>query len=273
MSAYYNEIEPYCCQWLRNLMAAGLIPDGEVDSRSITEVQPEHVKGFTQCHFFAGLGGWAYAARLAGWPDDRHLWTGSCPCQPFSVIGKRAAFQDERHLWPEWFRLIRKSRPPVVFGEQVANALSWLDLVFADMEAEKYACAAFDLPAASVGARHTRQRLWFVADSDQKRWSDPKGKSAPEARATFRPTPGMVHCATPRSIRGTFEPSKDWVIDGVRGGGNAVRALGNSIVPQVAAEVLMAWMDGDQPRRLRTSTGLDLGEKSTFEAATSRSSW
>ena len=137
--AYYNEIDPYAAQWLRNLIAAGHIMDGEVDSRSIVEVQPDDVKGFTRCHFFAGIGGWDLALQLAGWPADRLAWTGSCPCQPFSVAGKGAGTSDERHLWPEWFRLIRESRPRVIFGEQVETAINhgWLDLVHADLEAER----------------------------------------------------------------------------------------------------------------------------------------
>jgi DNA (cytosine-5)-methyltransferase 1 len=66
------------------------------------------LRGFTQCHFFAGIGVWSYALRLAGWPDDRPVWTGSCPCQPFSAAGKGAGFADERHLWPAWHHLIRE---------------------------------------------------------------------------------------------------------------------------------------------------------------------
>ena len=66
MAAYYNEFDPYAAQWLRNLIAAGLIPAGEVDERSIVDVAPSDLAGFVQCHFFAGIGGWALAARLAG---------------------------------------------------------------------------------------------------------------------------------------------------------------------------------------------------------------
>lgn len=165
--AYYNEWEPYAAQWLRNLIARGLIAQGDVDERSITDVRPDDLRGYTQCHFFAGVGGWSYALRLAGWPDDRPVWTGSCPCQPFSVAGRQRGSEDERHLWPAFFRLIRECRPAIVFGEQVASAIGrgWLDLVFDDLEGEGYACGAAVLPACSVGAPHIRQRLWFVADA------------------------------------------------------------------------------------------------------------
>ena len=164
MAAYYNEIDPFAAQWLRNLIAAGHIAPGVVDERSIKDVAPEDLSGFVQCHFFAGIGVWSHALRLAGWPDDRPVWTGSCPCQPFSSAGARLGTADERHLWPDWFNLIRERRPSVIFGEQVEAAVNhgWLDLVQADLESEDYACGAVGMPAAGVGAPHIRQRLWFV---------------------------------------------------------------------------------------------------------------
>ncbi len=166
MSAYYNEFDKYAAQWLRNLIAAGHIAPGDVDERSISDVRPSDLVGYTQCHFFAGIGGWSLALKLAGWPDDRPVWTGSCPCQPFSVAGQGAGTADERHLWPHWFHLVRSQRPPVIFGEQVDAAIAhgWLDLVQDDLEGEGYAFGAVGVPAAGVGAPHIRQRLWFVAD-------------------------------------------------------------------------------------------------------------
>ncbi|KKK47512.1 hypothetical protein LCGC14_3154430, partial [marine sediment metagenome] len=95
--AYYNEWEPYCAPWLRNLIAAGHIPDGNVDERDIREVCGDDLEGFAQVHLFAGLGGWAYAGRLAGISDDEPIWTGSCPCQPLSSAGQRKGHADERH--------------------------------------------------------------------------------------------------------------------------------------------------------------------------------
>ncbi len=166
MVAYYNEIDPYAAQWLKNLILEGHIAPGLVDERSIEDVTPDDIRGFTQCHFFAGIGVWSYALRRAGWPDDRPVWTGSCPCQPFSAAGKGAGFADERHLWPAWEHLISQCKPNVVFGEQVASkdGLGWLDVVHADLENAGYAVGAVDICAAGVGAPHIRQRLYFVAE-------------------------------------------------------------------------------------------------------------
>lgn len=185
MTALYNEIDPYAAAWLRNLIADGLIAPGIVDTRSIVELQPSDVAGFTQVHFFAGIGGWSLAARLAGWPDDRPLWTGSCPCQPFSVAGKGAGQEDVRHLWPEFHRLIAACRPDVVMGEQVAAAVgkSWLDGVCSDLESIGYACGAAVVPACAVDAPHRQDRLWFVADSSHNGRDERSGTPLSESRS------------------------------------------------------------------------------------------
>ncbi len=164
-SAYYNEIDPFAAQWLRNLIAAGHIAPGEVDERSIEDVTPDDLRGFTQCHFFAGIGVWSHSLRLAGWPDDRPVWTGSCPCQPFSAAGKGDGFADERHLWPHFFHLISERRPQHVFGEQVAagNANVWFDLVQADLEGMGYAFGLVPFTSAGIGAPHIRERAYWVA--------------------------------------------------------------------------------------------------------------
>lgn len=173
MTCYYNEHDEDKAAWLRELIREGVIADGEVDTRSIAEVCFEDLAGFSQHHFFAGIGVWSYALRLAGWPDDRHVWTGSCPCPSFSAAGKGGGFDDPRHLWPDWARLIRKCRPATLFGEQVDDAIGygWLDLVQTDMEREDYAVGKAVLGACSVGAPHIRQRLYFVAHAARERQS------------------------------------------------------------------------------------------------------
>lgn len=309
VNAYYNEFDEYAAQWLRNLIAAGHIAPGLVDERSIKDVRPQDLAGFTQCHFFAGIGVWSYALRLAGWPDDRPVWTGSCPCQPFSTAGKGKGFADERHLWPEFYRLIRECQPGVVLGEQVASkdGLAWLDTVCANMEGAGYAIGAVDLCAAGVGAPHIRQRLFFGAvalgpthgglghglgaglqgwigmsgRSDQ-RAAGPSGLAggladsdgglardgAIQRRRQHRCEPqdgeagGLVEGADPAGT-GTTDGvwrDPDWLLcrddrwrpvepgtfplaDGAPARVGRLRAYGNAIVAQAAAEVISAFME------------------------------
>ena len=165
---YYNDNNPEIAEWLRELIRDGHLPEGCVDQRSISEVTGAELAEFTQCHFFAGIGGWPYALRLAGWPEDRPVWTGSCPCQPFSQAGKRLGERDSRHVWPEFRRLIGERRPPVCFGEQVASADGrvWLAGVRLDLENLAYAVGGADLCAAGVTAPQLRQRLYWVGESD-----------------------------------------------------------------------------------------------------------
>lgn len=190
MKAFYNDHDPFCCAWLSNLMDDGLITPGDIDDRSIEDLDPADLGGYERVHLFAGIGGWDHALNLAGWQGQ--VWTGSCPCQPLSGAGLRKGHADERHLWPAFHRLIAECRPAVVLGEQVASPLGreWLAGVRLDLEALVYACGAADLCAAGagekakgrvdyedntfawqpivVGAPHIRQRLFWVAQSESQ---------------------------------------------------------------------------------------------------------
>lgn len=293
MRAYYNEIDPKAAAWLRELIAAGLIAPGDVDERSIEDVTAHDLRGYRQCHFFAGIGGWSYALRLAGWPDDREVWTGSCPCQPFSAAGKSDGFADERHLWPAFHWLIAQCRPSVVFGEQVASPAGrgWLDLVATDCEAAGYAFGAVNLPAASVQAPHLRERLWWVAcaigaglegfaghGDDAAGWSEPDRPTTETgatgdladntderriARRSSKASDGRdaVQIEPERLCHAGFWSACDWIpcrddkwrpvepgsfplAHGVSARVGRLRGYGNAIVPQVAAEVIAAYMAG-----------------------------
>lgn len=249
MAAYYNENDKFAAQWLRELIKAGLIADGEVDERDIRDVRADDVRGFTQCHFFAGIGGWSYALRLAGWPDDRPVWTGSCPCQPFSQGGRSAAAKDPRHLWPVWRPLITKCKPATIFGEQVGgkSGISWLDLVGSDMEDDGYAFASADLPGPCVDSFDLRHRLWWVAsnsDAGGVRWerkqSASQSPSSQDARFRCSEFEGLVsrlrELAVPAGRFGT-------VSDGVSGRMGRLRGYGNAIKPPLAAGFVKAYRE------------------------------
>jgi len=214
---YYNEFDEFPATWLSNLAAQGQLPPGRVDTRSIADVLPEELEGYTQCHFFAGIGGWPYALRLAGVPEDFPVWTGSCPCQPFSVAGRQKGVEDERHLFPVWYDLITYHIPPIVFGEQVASpsGRAWLANVRSEMEALGYAFGAADLCAAGIGAPHIRQRLFFgavrLADSDLPR---PQGRlerregSVERASGASRLDGGLVDSDSERQPRKRLQLSE-----------------------------------------------------------------
>ena len=164
---WFNEIDPAACAVLRHCY-----PGAVVIERSIKDLTPDDVAGPGRRHFFAGAGLWEAAARFASWPDERDLWSASCPCQPFSAAGKGLGTGDPRHLWPDLFRLVRAVRPARIVGEQVSGAAGygWFDGVRADLEAEGYACRAVDIPACAVDAPHQRNRIYWVslADADDR---------------------------------------------------------------------------------------------------------
>ncbi len=248
-AAYYNEIDPYAAQWLRNLIAAGHIAPGDVDERSIEDVKPDDIKHYTQCHFFAGLGGWSYALRLAGWPDDEPIWTGSCPCQPFSKAGKRLGFADDRHLWPAWFRLISQRRPPEILGEQVPDAIKkgWLDLVYDDLEAADYAVGTIRFGADATGQAIERQRIYFAAKHLSKGMEGPK-PSIDFGQTRSRRWRGQEDLL---AIAGApFVPGDCWpqpllrsVADGSSANMGPLHAIGNAINAEAAAEFIRAYME------------------------------
>jgi DNA (cytosine-5)-methyltransferase 1 len=258
MTAYYNEIDPYAAQWLRNLIDKGLIARGDVDERSIVDVRADDLRPYTQAHFFAGIGGWSVALRLAGWGDDRPVWTGSCPCQPFAKGGKRQGSTDARHLWPAWFDLVAKCAPAIVFGEQVASkdGFTWLAGIRADLEATGYVVGAADLCAAGVAAPHIRQRIYWVgnATSGAHQGTAQSSNSAGliQKTRTDHISPGRsggvdfwrdaepVKCddGVRRAEPGTFP-----LVDGVPKRLEQLRAYGSAIVPQVAAEFVKSFTE------------------------------
>ncbi len=283
MTAYYNEFEPKLAAWLRELMTDGIIAPGEVDERSIIDVDYKDIEGYTQHHFFAGIGGWSYALRLAQWPDNKPVWTASLPCQPFSTAGKQLGKQDERHLLPYFLELVKKCKPDTIFGEQVERAIAhgWLDDLQTTMEAENYAVGHCVLGAHSIGAAHIRQRLYWVADSSGERCQEQPGCaggmgntehngrvsskigrtiSESEAKSWLQQFEGSsafdwLYCrdCKYRPIESGLKPLVDAVPRGMVHSGDPrntqearkmrLRGYGNAIVPTLAAEFISAYAE------------------------------
>ena len=263
MAAYYNEFKPEAAHMLRQLIKDGLIADGTVDDRSITDVRPEDLKGFTQCHFFAGIGGWSHALRIARWSDDRPVWTGSCPCQPFSRAGKRKALLDDRHLWPQWSRIIQELRPAIVFGEQVeaAVACGWLDEVANDMETQGYAFGSSVLSSLSVESPDNRERIFFVGNREYDGWDETQaiggsttsihcgeeGKVLP-IEPSGAGTPRVLSYGDiqwkkyPHGRTKAVKPGICLLADGVPSRVVEIHAFGNAINPEVASRFIQACM-------------------------------
>lgn len=108
--------------------------------------------------------------------------TGGFPCQPFSQAGSRRGTDDSRYLWPEMLRAIREICPKWIVGENVYGLVNWdgglvFDTIVNDLENEGYQVLPIVLPAASVGAPHQRQRIFFIANRTIERLERATGES------------------------------------------------------------------------------------------------
>lgn len=242
--AYFNEFDGFASKWLKELF-----PKSQVDTRSICDVRGSDISQI-RCHFFAGIAGWEYALQLARWPTNSCVWTGSCPCQPFSINGKRKGVSDERHLWPEFRRIITECRPTTIFGEQVAgrDGIEWLAGVRTDLEVLEYAVGAASLCAPCVGSPQIRQRLFWVAHASQQGTGDNQRRirDLSIARSKVR-----VDCWDDyRSIvchndgkRRRVKPGIEPLVNGIPGRVGRLSCYGNAIIPQVAAKFIHGFME------------------------------
>ena len=227
MTALYNEIDTFAARWLDALMCCGHITQGKIEPRSIADVRGPDLQEYERVHLFAGIAGWDYALRLAGWPAGRFVWTGSCPCQRFSTAtrGRKTSID----WWPQMRRLIDECRPATVFGEQVASARLWFDSVCNDYEALGYSIWAAVLPAWSVGSDHRRRRIYYAAYTNSN--SEPRCTIYEEMAQlpwdflqyrALQDTHGLPRCVA------------------------GLHAYGSAIVPQVAAEFVRAFLDVEE---------------------------
>ena len=244
---FYNEIDRFCADWLQNLIDLQELSEGVVYNKDIVFCNYTDLDKFVHCHFFAGIGGWPLALKLMGWPNDLEVWTGSCPCQPFSMSSqhRRKTADETRHLWPDFLQLIEKHRPPTIFGEQVAgrDGIHWFKNLRSDLESIGYSVVAANLPSACVGAYHIRQRLFWAAYAYSERL---EGfiKKRKGIRVSTGTSPTKCNY---ESLRIWFQdkPDVESICEsyGVPNQVGIIRAFGNAIVPQTAALFINLTLD------------------------------
>jgi DNA (cytosine-5)-methyltransferase 1 len=163
------------------------------------------------------------------------LLCGGFPCQPWSTAGKQLGADDPRHLWPAMLAVIQRERPTWVVGENVPGIIRvGLDPVLADLEAAGYKWRAVIVPAIAFGSPQRRARVWIVAHAERERGrgGEPQRQHAVDADARGqggRPGRYRAWWAT--------EPAVGRLVNGFPGRLASLRALGNSIVPQIAEEI------------------------------------
>jgi len=246
----YNDNDSFAVDQLRWLVRSGKIKPGDVTDCSIAGIQESDLRDYSQVHLFAGIGGWPLAFEMAGIADVDSVWSGSCPCQPFSTAGKGKGINDERHLWPEMRRLVELRKPSIVFGEQVAAKAGreWLSVVRTEMEEMGYAFGAADLCAASIGNPQIRKRLFWgaarIGGEGRERLVERKNP------CITRPWRWRGEEDLQKVSSAPFERGNLWprpivrkMDDGVPRRVAQCRAYGNAIVPQLAAEFIVAFLD------------------------------
>ena len=167
-------------------------------------------------------------------PGQYDVICGGFPCQSISVAGNRAGITEESRsgIFYELMRVIRMVRPRFVVLENVAAILNnGLDIVLGELSQAGYDAEWSVISASSLGACHRRSRWWCVAYPNGKRLQ----------RQNFRKMEREIWAeGNTRRLDPDWRSyvSKPILPRGSHGLSNRVdrtKALGNSVVPQVAA--------------------------------------
>ena len=206
--------------------------------------------------------------KLDGTKIKADVITGGFPCQSISIAGKQKGKNDDRFLFPEMLRVIKETQARWVIGENVQNLLNIsngeiLQGIHNDLEAIGYEVQTFSISASSQGAWHKRSRVWIVAANSNTRLSFRENKEIQTRGITSNN--GSTNIANSNNIRTQVQTKrkltsfkmfgshskKSWwetfsefyrIPDGLQYGldkdrTNRIKALGNSIVPQIATEI------------------------------------
>ena len=213
------------------------------------------------------------------WRGQIDIITGGFPCPPFSIAGLRKGVEDERNLWPETLRVVREVRPRILFLENVANIVSgdvgrgfpsYASVIVGQLAQEGYRVRWEVLGADDIGAPHHRKRWWCIgvlADSNSQRGCGRNTRGTDASNAwesssveatqqyvlpTWPPSPndadGWERVIRERpDLAPALSKEAESQFRGVDNGRShrvdELKALGNGIVPAVAAEFLRRVME------------------------------
>lgn len=186
------------------------------------------------------------------WRGVVDIISGGYPCQPFSTAGNRAGPDDPRHLWPDIRRILKETGAPWLFCENVPGHLSMgFNSVLSELESDGFRVAADVFSAWEVGAGHRRERLFILAHrngsglnverygrlhqhpSQGKAFRNNAHRQSGTAMGKF--PPGPIDHQEWEKVDPRLKPSLCRVAHGIPNRVDRVRALGNTVVPEVSA--------------------------------------
>ncbi len=190
------------------------------------------------------------------WRGVVDIVTAGFPCQPFSLAGKRLGEADKRHLWPEIARIIGECGPELVFLENVH--ISAFRQPFDDLQAMGFSLSPpYAATAAEMGAGHIRRRVFVLAyHVGSSLWNKSRWRSRQSGQGQAKPA--EVHSQSPSQQVGTgrlsrqnckgaswweSEPKLERLVHGVPHRVDRDRALGNAVVPAMAAKAFLALLE------------------------------
>lgn len=180
-----------------------------------------------------------------GWPD---VLTAGSPCQDFSLAGKGAGIHGARSgLIMEIPRIAGELFPPFVLLENVPGIKArGFDAVAAELEGVGYTCVPLVVSAAVFGASHLRERLFLVAHHPgigvEGLWSEGQQEPFTLAGASLSVRRGDGQWKVEPDLRRGADglPTR---LDRPRSVSPRIMALGNSVMPHIAAAFLQLLRD------------------------------
>lgn len=157
------------------------------------------------------------------------LLVGGPPCQDVSVAGRGAGMAPDTRsgLWWEYLRVVRTLRPPLVFAESPARSRGrWLPTVTSSLAAVGYRWAYVCVRACDLGYHHERDRVFVLAaDAHCPRLEVAEPVVVEDQREA------IIGAHT-----GPDKPGVGRVAYGVPHRVDRIRCLGNTVIPEQAAE-------------------------------------